>query len=233
MPGNRIRPNRSSQSAALDRAEVVRREQRPRHHDHARTDEHRGEERPRVHVGVAGALAEQEVGREHEQVQNREQVALERRAFGARTGDDHYHAEQGQPRVGQLDTRPPLAEHPRRQQQDEHRLQRRDEGGVDDRRLLERREAEDEAEREAHAGRERHHDEAERDAPAHEVRERHRDHRADSDPPEHDRRRRRVDPLDEQRPEAPREHRHRDGEQGKPTAPMLHRHERTLPELRF
>ena len=56
-------PEQQQPVGAVDGAEVVGREQRPRHDHHARADEHRGEERPRVHVGVADALAEQEVRR--------------------------------------------------------------------------------------------------------------------------------------------------------------------------
>ena len=87
-----------------------------------------------------------------------EHVALERRAVGARAGDDHDHAGERQRRRTRARRR--IRRSPnmrRRQQQDEHRLQRRDERRVDDRRLLERREPEDEAEREAHAGGERDH----------------------------------------------------------------------------
>ena len=159
-------PEEEQPVGAVDRAEIVGRDQRPRDHHHARADEHRGEQRPRVDVGLADALAEHEVPGEDEQVEEGVDVALQRRAGAARAGHDHDHARERQGGEPELGPRTPFAEHAGGEQQDQHRLQRGDERRVDDRRLLERREAEDEAEREAHARWEGDHAQPPGDAPA-------------------------------------------------------------------
>ena len=204
MPGKRIRPSSRSQSVPWMASRSCGGEQAPGHDHEACADEHRGQERPRVHVGVARPLAQQEVAGEHQQVEHREQVALERRAFGARTGDHHDHAGERQRRR----TRAP------------RRLRRSPNMRVASIRIrtgcnagmsvaftievsLERREPEDEAEREAHAGGNAASTRRRVMRPPIRYANGDRDGGADGDAPEHDGRRRGVDALHEERARIP------------------------------
>ena len=108
----------------------------------------------------------------------------------------------------------------RRDQQDEHGLKRRDQRRVHDRRLLERREPGDDAQREAHTRRRRSPQQRPRQPSAGEIGDTDRERQRHQHSPEHDGRDVGVDAPHEERPEAPRNDRHDRREQRDLTAAL-------------
>ena len=181
-------------------------------------------------VAVARVLGQQEVAGEHQEIGGGQQVAVQRRAVRAGAGHHRDHAEKRDAGEDDVGAGPALTEQPCRHQQDQCRLQRGNECGVDDRRLLERCEPEDEAQREADRRGERAPQQRNIDPTAGEIRDHDRDGDREQHPPEDDRRDRGVNPLHEERTETPREHREHDREQRHSGPPVLGGHGRTLPE---